>query len=482
MRSAWLLSAFLVLGAAGCIGFYFLTAQFGTFAAAFLLLSVLPILIAVVWAQRKLRVLQENLAWWQVLWILLFLSEITGLRVRTIRDIEQTVVDSWAICRIILVGIVAFVLASRLALRKTAWIGSLLRGLVAAIAIYALISAGSTLWSAYPAWTLYKSLEYLVDVTLLAAILATVSTTESYKWLFDCTYTLYGLLLACVWLGAVLWPNEAFQPTPGLLQLQLIGTVPEVAANSVGQYSGVLAIVALTRLLFGAFRRHTGRVWYCLLLIGSLITLTLSQTRSAVAGFLAALVVVSLLSERKGAKAVLSLTAVTLLLTPFYSVFWTYIRRGQDPQLWNTLSGRLEYWEFAWKKFAEEPLIGYGGYAAGRFVVLAGIGDQLTSSVHNTYIEILVGVGLLGLIPVLVALLGGWWFLIGAARNFSLVPFDRQLALEAAGILATLTVRSFFTTELIWHPPLFFLLVLGYAEFLRRRSQFKPRGALQPEF
>jgi hypothetical protein len=37
--------------------------------------------------------------------------------------------------------------------------------------------------------------------------------------------------------------------------------------------------------------------------------------------------------------------------------------------------------------------------------------------------------------------------------------------------LGVVTVRSLVNVELIWHAPQFFLLVLGYAELLRRRAK-----------
>ena len=58
----------------------------------------------------------------------------------------------------------------------------------------------------------------------------------------------------------------------------------------------------------------------------------------------------------------------------------------------------------------------------------------------------------------------------GAGNCYSLV---QRLQVEAIGILAVLSVRSMFTVELIWHPPLNFLLVLGFAEYLRRAYREK---------
>jgi O-antigen ligase len=153
--------------------------------------------------------------------------------------------------------------------------------------------------------------------------------------------------------------------------------------------------------------------------------------------------------------------------------------RGQSPELLYSLTSRLDFWEFGWQKFLQQPLTGYGAYAGGRFTVLEEMGYTSTSSVHNTYVEIIMGTGWWGLVPVLLALLGAWWILVQALRKLPLASLEYQLALEAAGLLAIVTVRSFFTSHLIWHPSLVFLLVLGYAEFLRRRK-YRACFAVEP--
>src|SRR5206468_12409864 len=133
-----------------------------------------------------------------------------------------------------------------------------------------------------------------------------------------------------------------------------------------------------------------------------------------------------------------------------------------------SLSGRIPLWESGWDLFKEQPLTGYGVYAAGRFGVIANLRDTSWSFIFNIWLEVLLGTGLLGVLPFLGAFIGTWMMLLrsapGAGNCYSLV---QRLQVEAIGILAVLSVRSMFTVELIWHPPLNFLLVLGFAEYLR---------------
>jgi hypothetical protein len=91
------------------------------------------------------------------------------------------------------------------------------------------------------------------------------------------------------------------------------------------------------------------------------------------------------------------------------------------------------------------------------------------SSILNTWLEIALGVGLPGSLLVLGAFFGAWITLLKRAWLSKRDTLVHSLAVEALGILSIISVRSMFTVQLVWHPPITFLLVLGYAEFIRRR-------------
>jgi O-antigen ligase len=443
------------------------------------LLAVLVLPAALRQAAGRIGTLVRSLTWWQGLWLLLFLSDLV-LRVRTDKNIRESPIDAAAFYRVALVGMTAAVLAIRLAVKRPPWLGSLFRGLVGALTCYCGISVISTLWSVYPAWTLYKSLEYLVDVALLAAILATVCSAREYGNLFNLTWALYGLLLMSVWLGALVWPQEAWQFDVGVLGPQLYGVLPAIDANGVGEYGAIVAIVSLSGLLL-PINGKSNRLWYGLACTFGLTALLLSQTRSAIAGFLLGAVLVLLFSKGKGLTTlVLSGAAALIAVGGIGSLLWEFVLRGQSPELFASLTGRVDWWEFGWQQFLKRPLTGFGAYTA-RFGVLAKLGESDTPTIHNSFLEVVCGVGILGLIPVLVALLGTWWVLIRSLRSSSLESFERGIAVEALGVLGVVSVRSLFTTHLILHPSLQFLVVLGYAEFLRRQAmQRRPTHVQMP--
>jgi hypothetical protein len=454
----------------------FIAQRFGV-PAAFLSLLLIPLAVfavpaAIRQAMGLSRALRVRLAWWHGLWLLLLLSGLI-FRVRTSEAIEDAPVDTWAAYRITLVGIVALCLGVRLALRRTAWVGSLFRGLPGVLAAYVLVSVASTTWSAYPAWTLYRSLEYGVDVALLAAILATVESAKAYRTLFDWTWALYLLLVSSIWVGVLVWPGEALQPIRGLIGIDLTGVLPAIHENTVGELGAVVAVVALARLLLTS-GDPPNRTFYSLLLPAGLVTLVLSQTRSALAGFLLGAGLLLFLAKKITLWVSAIIASLVILASRAGDLLGAYFLRGQTPELFASLSGRVGYWEAGWQAFLKSPLTGLGAYTA-RFEVLARIGESERSHIHNTYLEVLVGTSFWGLAPVVVALIATWWILIGCVRNYPPDSCERRMALEAVAVLAVVSVRSLFTSHLIAHPSLSFLLVVGYAEFLRRhKSQRRP--------
>jgi O-antigen ligase len=207
--------------------------------------------------------------------------------------------------------------------------------------------------------------------------------------------------------------------------------------------------------------------------LASLTTLVFSQTRSALAAFVAAAALVVLLSRRTNVIATTFGTLVLVTASSFGSAFLSYFRRGQDAQLLESLSGRTDWWRFGWARFLERPWTGYGAFAGGRFASLAEMGDRFTSSLHNTYLEAMLGIGILGPLLVLACLIIVWWRLLTSFFCWPGGELERSLYLEAAGVLMVVTVRSVFTTDLIWHSALPWFLVLGYAELLHRQRRME---------
>lgn len=476
----WFLPAFAI------VGFLVLAQLFG-FASRFRnggmvvtvgVLAGIPALVALALALRQgfayARAFTPTLHWWHLLWALTVVSSLV-FRQRMAADITSEPLDAWAIFRVAVDVVVASVLLARLSLRRTHWLGSMFRGVVAALSVYGLVCMASTAWSVFPSWTLFKSWEYLVDVALLAAVLETVDSVEQYRNFFNWTWTLYGLLLLSIWKDVLLWPKEALYGenllSGAAFGIRLSGVLPALSSNDVATFSSILAMLSLTRLFPATDKERFQKLWYTLLLLVSLISLVLSQTRAAVVGVLFGALIILLYSKRAKFGAFLTLVAAPLVaLITMGGLIWSFLARGQDAEQMGTLSSRTEWWGMAWNTFLQQPLTGFGAYAAGRFAVLAKAGFGGTGTMHSDYLEVIVGTGIWGLIPLIAALAGTWWLLWRFIRE-SADSESRQLAYEGLAILALLTFRSIFNNMMTIHPPLPFLAILGCAEFLRRRRK-----------
>ena len=417
----------------------------------------------------------RGLQWYHWLWAVIFVSGLV-FRQRTAAEDMIAPADSAAVFRVALVGAVGAVLLAALFLRRVEWLRSAFTGIIGVLLWFDLMALLSTIWSVYWQWTFYKAVEYGVDVCMLAAAMYMVKTTADYKKFFDWTWFLYGVMLLNVWFGCVWDPTAALdksgifgeQGIPGL-GVWLQGVFPDVSSNQIGEYAACVTVVALCRLL-PMNRKRENTSWYLFLFVAGFVTMIFAQTRSALGGFCIAIFLIFLLSNRvqHGAAIVFS-SLFAFIVTGFGETLILYLERGQSANQMESLSGRLEWWQVAMEKFTNYPFTGLGMWAAARFGVLAKLGFTQTATIHSDWVEIIVGTGAWGVTPVIILLTMSWWILIKNTINRRLNMEDRQLAYEGMAVLAVVSTRMFFGTDLSLHPPCHFFAALGAAEFLRRK-------------
>jgi O-antigen ligase len=429
---------------------------------------------------RESASLANSFTWWQGLWLVMLLGGLV-FRGRDQYDIQRSALDGWAMYRIFLDGIVGLVLLVHLLKRKTLWHRSLFRGLIGIMAIYPILSMLSATWSAAPAFTLFRSIEYLLDLAVLSSVVATLNSAEEYEKFANWTWTLLGLLVVSAWIGAIVDPSDAFLEgySYGPLRVRLEGVWPNIDANSIGEYSAILGSISLCRLLDDPDCKYD-RAWYRLLFVSAVVTLIFTQTRADVAAFVISLCLLFILTRRFLLGAIMGLAAslaavILVIFTNFGSTVVSYLLRGQSVTEAESLTGRLDFWQFALHKISERPWTGYGGYAGGRFVVLPGLGVPGNTEVLNTLVESFLDIGIWGPAVLIAVMVSIAWYVYRSVRSPS--PSESHLAVEIFLALTIVTVRCFFTGNITSHPAIAFLTILGCAEFFRRRSKNCP----QPE-
>lgn len=482
LRNTAIIGGFIGVGFLLSLLVWYASADFERLDAlqAVLLVAAVPLaaVFGYVGLRRGLRHFAELRAdwqWWHGLIFLLFVSTLV-FRIRDVAAASSEPVDAWALLRLGPEAIVAGVLIQRLISHRTEWLKPMFRGLVGALAIYGTVCVVSATWSVYSAWTLYKAFEFLLDLAVFSAILATIETADQYRRVFNFVYCLYGLELVWTWINAAIWPSEALDELG-----RLSGVWPVTASNSVGNAAAIICIISLTRLL-GRNAEKSERTWYALLLAFGSVSLIASQTRNSMAALVFGIALMLWYERRKWIGFVgVAATIPLLLLTSLGPRVATYLARDQTESQIEGMSSRMDWWSFAWQQFMHHPLTGLGAYAAGKFAVLGKIGVGTASQMHSDWMEVLAGTSFWGLLPFTAALVGCWWILSRTYWDRSLDTSERQLSAEALAILGTITLRSFFNVEMSWHAPFLFLAVLGYAEFLRRKKKHAHAVAMVPE-
>jgi O-antigen ligase len=483
-RNLALLAGFAALGVLISLGTYALSGGFervGVLATILLIVLFAPIAILTWTGVRQgwgyFLELKASWTWWHWLFLLLTFSTLV-LRLRDNSVASANPVDAFAIFRLGPEFIVVVILWLRLRNRETTWRRSMTQGLVGVLALFGTVCLVSSVWSVFAAWTLYKSVEILLDIATVAAILATVQSAGEIRKVCNWVWVLYGLDIVVAWMGAAIWPSECLDEMG-----RLSSVWPVISYNSLGSSSAVVALVALARLISprGAQAEKTGRAWYMLLLAVGLITLTASQTRNSMAGFIVGAFVIFIYERKLWVPVVGAVSvALALIFTSLGPKVMQFLARDQSETQITHMSARVDWWTFALQQFMQRPFTGYGAFAAGKFAVLSKLGIE-ASQIHSDWMEVLMGSSFWGLIPFTAAVVGTWWIIGRSYWDKSLTDEERQWLPEIAGIFAAITVRSFFNVEMCWHAPFLFLAIVCYAEFLRRQRKGQlPRLATSP--
>lgn len=407
----------------------------------------------------------QRLSTWHWAWAVVLVSGLVFRR----RGVEAAFTDPFdlsTLFRIALMTTVGFYVLAYMSSDRDGGFAAMLRGLVLPLTLFAVVALLSTAWSVYPLWTLYRATEFLIDVCLLALIVTRCKTVIELKTLMDWNAALLGALLITVVGGLVLAPELATYTAPGFVGVQISGVWPILAANSVGDVGALLVVLVCSRLLAA----REGRLFYLIALAVSATLLLLSQSRSPIVGCLVGVAVVLYFTRRVSMLLLVTILLMgCIILTGALDDLWQLFLRGQDAQGLATFTGRVQWWRQAVETWAARPWLGYGAYAGGQFAVMSGSMDFI-SAVHNTWVQLLVDTSFWGLIPVLLAVVSAWMCALRLRHVFPVGCPEQRLLAAASGFLTVLTIRSVFTQEIIWHPPLNFMLVIACLEVLRRRA------------
>jgi len=204
----------------------------------------------------------------------------------------------------------------------------------------------------------------------------------------------------------------------------LNGAFPSILSSTLTPLAGTLAGCCLCRLFHRT--KTAGKMALRAVLLVALLCMGLGHSRTAILAFVLATFFIFMCFRKTG----LALITISLgLIGSLSGYLISYLMRGNPTEIFTSLSGRTLFWPLVIEKVAQSPLFGHGFYASQRFMFSAGT----ISSVDNTYLEVLLGLGVIGVTVLILAVLG-------AGRNLwrSRPPSSRN----------ELTDRYFIWTEL----------------------------------
>jgi O-antigen ligase len=402
---------------------------------------------------------------------------------RTSEELRENPVNPVNLARIILIGFVGLCLIGVFLLRSSQFTRNF-KGPLGWMIVYAAIALASAAYSSLPLVSAGKAFEVLVDVLFFVAV-SSFCTSLEVNSLWDLLLFFLSAYLTAVWISALVMPSVGFIHIPGaLLPLQLQGAYPTNSPNDIGEISAIVAATAFYRLLLKrrSAIENEGLLWGGILVLG-IVSLIFAQARTSVIELAAALIAILLMTRKSRLLPLLLVSGAILFVAGGASALREYLMRGQSSELFYSMSGRLSIWDVAWTFFKESPLIGHGFFTAHRLdlnIRLTAISVNV-STIDNTFLEVLLGVGLIGLLPILAGLfqLASW--LLRIARKAGLGGRMRECRCEIVGVLIIVIIRAVNGPTFQGHSIslLILLISMAFAHTALRVQVAKQRSRIQ---
>lgn len=237
-------------------------------------------------------------------------------------------------------------------------------------------------------------------------------------------------------------------------------------------FLGQTAALCLSGALFaGAGIVHPAVKWGIAALMLFLIVMSTSASALAIVPLAALLVWLTLMLD--GSKRAMAVIYFAIGAVVVYFVGnWVLAELGRDP----TFTGRTDVWSIALKWIQDRPVMGYGytslTYGGFSFELFhkRGVIDP-----HNAYLDLLLGVGAIGLMLFVIAVVAAWmgarrmYLAGGSARDAALVLYAVFMAWLVSGVTEAST-RPLSAAGALGFAAMIALITLPAAMRSRRRS------------
>lgn len=273
---------------------------------------------------------------------------------------------------------------------------------------------------------------------------------------YEAILLFFKFLLITVLAGLILFPNEAIQAPfsdqafagsqEGVLPYQLYGVIVQVNPNSMGMIAAILLYIAIVRIVSSDKKAQSKEIIEIILLF---VILVVAQSRTAWIAFLSSVLFAMVILSKRNKKTMVFIVIFSVLAVAYLyrGTIYQYLTRGMSEARISQMSGRINMWNVAIKRFdaadLENKVFGLGYMYANRLILATELGAEDRSTLHSDYIDALISNGWSGLAALILSILF-------ALRNFLVCLMRRHQAfprlVEVSGILLMLVVRSFTGT------------------------------------
>ncbi|NIA25557.1 MAG: hypothetical protein GWP04_08290 [Gammaproteobacteria bacterium] len=269
-----------------------------------------------------------------------------------------------------------------------------------ALVLYGAIAAISALYSIAAIVTVGKAMELAAALTAVCLMATGPNPRDEFRSTVRLVVLLEAALVLVAVIGFFLLPGafHSGDTRPGFITAASMGS-PFSHPNALSA-SGALIVVYAIASFFGSVTRRAKAGWATAALFGTVAILLASGRQGLVIWVVA--VAVLLWVHRRSLLLLFIGPSAALIIWSNWGLIWGAVTRDQAAINVTTWSGRLTWWSSALKTAAAHPLTGFGYGAGGRWAALQRIGEDMASSVHNGYLEVLLGVGIIGAVFLLI--------------------------------------------------------------------------------
>lgn len=431
------------------------------------------VLLIISWRERRLPTHERRLSMETVAIVIALLGTHSIVGVSDADEILRDPIASERVLRGALAAIALALAAPRLisALRSNRSHGY--RGLFA-LTIYLGIAGLSSVYSAAPLVTAAKTFELGTGLVAIGALALRADGQHRLKGTINLIVTLETALLAVAVIGFFALPESfaQLQVRPGFVSDFTMGS-PYAHPNALSSMGALCGVYALARVV----QRNSANRWRWsgVMALGLVGTILASGRQGVV--FWVASAVVLLLLHRPRLSMILVLPATWWVVSSFGGTIWQALQRNR-PTTFGTLTGRTQWWSAAIDAWRDHPWTGWGYGVGGRFVALESIGRGTVSNIHSGYFEALVGVGIIGVIPLLFAVFRAGMWSLGAL----LKRVETEVAILMVPLVLRTSVAQGFGGWLNFEFILFACLVaLADQAWIAKRENFYPVAPIEVE-